>query len=111
MLQVAEAMEACGWTPTVVLSGTAHGVDKLGEQWAGLRGIPVERYPAKWYVDPQSPIDRSAGRKRNVLMAEKAHALVAVWDGQSSGTHHMISVAREKGLRVYVYEPYKGMWY
>jgi hypothetical protein len=28
--------------------------------------------------------------------------LIAVWDGESTGTKHMIRVAKEKGLSVYV---------
>ena len=36
-------------------------------------------------------------------MAENADALLAIWDGESRGTKHMIDTAREKGLEVYVY--------
>jgi hypothetical protein len=37
-------------------------------------------------------------------MAGKAEALVAVWDGASRGTKHMIREAGKRGLRVFVYE-------
>ena len=33
-------------------------------------------------------------------MAEYADALIAVWDGESRGTMHMIDIARERGLTV-----------
>jgi hypothetical protein len=36
-------------------------------------------------------------------MSEVAEALIALWDGQSRGTKHMIETARKKGLRCYVY--------
>ena len=45
---------------------------------------------------------KSAGYRRNVDMAESADALVALWDGVSNGTKHMINIARQKGLRVHV---------
>jgi hypothetical protein len=35
-------------------------------------------------------------------MAQNADALIAVWDGQSPGTKHMIDVAKARGLRVFV---------
>jgi len=90
-------MKMCEWTPTVVISGTAWGVDKAGECWAKAHDIPIERYPADW-----NTFGRSAGYRRNEKMAEVAEALVAVWDGVSRGTQHMIDIAKKKGLKVLV---------
>lgn len=101
-LHVASALARArlkGITPTVVLSGCAGGVDTLGEAWAAQHGIPIERYPADWAASP-----KRAGLNRNIEMAHKADALVAVWDGRSSGTLHMIVTARRMGLNVYVHE-------
>lgn len=95
---VKSAIESCGWKPSVVLSGCANGVDILGEKWAKENGIPVESYPADWKL-----FGRSAGKVRNSVMATKAEALVAVWDGRSPGTEHMIEVAGTNGLTVFVY--------
>jgi hypothetical protein len=97
------AMALCGWMPTVVISGTARGVDQCGEAWAAERGIPVERYPADW-----DQHGKRAGYIRNELMATKADALVAVWDCQSRGTKHMINIAEDHGLRVFVYRTVGG---
>lgn len=36
-------------------------------------------------------------------MGKYADALIAIWDGQSRGTLHMINVAKERGLKVYTY--------
>ena len=33
---------------------------------------------------------------------QNADALVAVWDGKSPGTKHMIDVAKARGLRIFV---------
>ena len=93
------AIAECSWSPTVVISGTARGVDTLGERWANENGIPVEKYPADWNTH-----GKSAGYKRNQLMAEKAEALIALWDGTSKGTGHMLEIARRAGLKIFVYE-------
>jgi hypothetical protein len=92
------AAERAGIVPTAVLSGTARGIDQAGEWWGSVWEIPVERYPAQWDLH-----GRLAGKARNVKMAEKAEALVAVWDGKSPGTKHMIDVANRMGLKVYVH--------
>ena len=81
-----------------MLSGTARGVDQAGEKWAVSRDIPVERYPADWTY-----YGKQAGYRRNEQMAEKAEALIAVWDGSSRGTKHMIDTANKKGLKVFVW--------
>lgn len=93
---VEHAMRQCGWTPTVVLSGMARGVDKLGEKWAKENGIKIEYYQAAW--DTQG---KRAGYIRNERMAKNADALVAVWDGASKGTKHMIDLANKLGLKVF----------
>ncbi len=97
---VLKAVDAAGLLmdiiPTVVLSGCARGVDKLGEQVAYSAGWKVELYPADW-----ESYGKRAGYVRNKEMADNADALIAVWDG-SPGTGHMIDIARAKGLQVYV---------
>lgn len=95
---VKEAIESCGWLPTTVLSGCARGVDQLGEQWAAVHNVPVERFPADWEKH-----GRAAGHKRNLQMALHAHALIAVWDGESPGTRGMLKIAQSKGLLTYTH--------
>jgi len=85
---------------TEVVSGTARGADQLGEFWADLHNIPVKRFPAKW-----NEFGKSAGYRRNAEMAQYADALIAIWDGESKGTQHMINLARKEGLMIYVYSP------
>lgn len=80
-----------------IVSGTARGIDKLGERYAEDRGYMVRKFPANWEAD-----GKKAGIFRNIAMAEYAHALIAFWDGESRGTAHMIQVAKEKGLLVRV---------
>jgi len=85
---------------TEVVSGTAAGVDTLGERWAKEHDIPCKRMPANW-----SAHGRQAGFLRNREMAKYAGmegALIAIWDGNSHGTHSMIVVAKSMGMRVHV---------
>ena len=87
---------------THVVSGGARGVDTLGEFWAEVKGYPVERFPADWEKH-----GRAAGPIRNEQMAEWADALIAVWDGKSSGTKHMIECMKKLNKPVVV-EIYNG---
>lgn len=92
-----KALKNCGWVPTVILSGAARGADYLGELYATMSTIPLEKYPADW-----DKYGKSAGYKRNEEMAKNADALIALWDGKSKGTKHMIDLAKQYGLQVYV---------
>lgn len=92
------ALANCKWKPTTVISGTARGADRLGEIWANEFNIPCELFPAEW-----DRYGKSAGYRRNEQMADNAEALIALWDGTSKGTKHMIDIAKHKGLRVYVH--------
>lgn len=71
---------------TEVVSGTARGVDTLGEKIAEGIKVPVKRMPADW-----NTYGKRAGYLRNTQMAEYADAAVILWNGTSNGTKHMIS--------------------
>lgn len=93
-----------GITPvTQVLCGMARGVDLLGLRWAHEHFVPVRECPAEWVKNGVH--DRSAGIKRNCWMGHNADALVALWDGHSPGTKHMIDFARKQDLKVFVFDP------
>ena len=110
---VKEACEKCGWEIKEVISGTANGVDKLGERWAAEHKIPVKLFPARWDdITAPNAIIRTrrdgskynvkAGLDRNCDMAVYGEGLVAVWDGESTGTLHMVDQMRGLGKRVFV---------
>ena len=97
---VCEAINLSGFTITEVVSGTARGVDRMGERWATEHGVPSRRFPADW-----NGLGRRAGYLRNKQMAEYASEdaggmgqLIAVRKDNSRGTTHMIDLAREAGL-------------
>lgn len=96
---VEEAVIKSEFKITEVVSGCAKGVDSLGESYAGFNRLPVKKYPADW-----ERFGKIAGFIRNQKMADYAEALVAVWDGQSKGTEHMINIARQRNLKVFVHQ-------
>jgi hypothetical protein len=59
----------------------------------------VKQFPADW----NGIYKRSAGIIRNIEMAKYAHALLALWDGKSKGTEHMILEMHRQGKPVHVY--------
>ena len=83
---------------TEVVSGTAKGVDKLGEQYANENNIPIKRFVPDW-----QGLGKKAGHVRNRLMGDYAKEhngmLVAFWDKQSKGTKGMIDYANNIGLK------------
>lgn len=97
VMDVLAAMADSGFEITEVVSGGAKGVDLLGELLAASSGIPVRRFPAEW-----DRHGKSAGPIRNIQMAEYADALIAIWDGKSRGTKHMIDQAKRRNLKVFV---------
>jgi len=84
-----------------IISGTARGADRLGEQFAEEFNLKVVRFPADW-----DKLGRKAGYIRNEKMAlyakEDNGVLIAFWDGVSKGTKSMINLANKHGLRVFV---------
>ncbi|WP_049912962.1 SLOG family protein [Halococcus thailandensis] len=87
---VVEAIDESGFSVAEVVSGTARGVDQLGEDWAGEHDVPVKRFPADWDTH-----GRAAGPIRNEEMAKYADALVAIHVDESAGTADMIDTARD----------------
>lgn len=97
MAYVERAIEESGFKITTLLSGCAEGVDKLGEEWAEKRGIPVLRFHPDWKRGSK------AGNARNNLMAGSAEAVIIVWNGVSRGTGDMLRIAKIRKLPYYVF--------
>lgn len=99
-----------GYGHLQIVSGAAAGADRLGEQWAAARGVPVQQYPARWdALDTPGAVVRTArdgrqynaraGFDRNVLMAQNADAVLVMPGGK--GTDHMVQTALAHGLPVW----------
>lgn len=82
---IVETIERSGYNITEVVCGMAISVDRLGEQWAINRSIPVKEMPADWNRN-----GKAAGPIRNREMAKYADAAIIIWDGFSDGTRNMI---------------------
>jgi hypothetical protein len=80
---------------TEIVSGAARGADYLGELYAIKNKLKINVFPALW-----DTFGKSAGYKRNVVMADNADGLVALWDGISRGTKHMVDIAIAKKIPV-----------
>lgn len=98
-------MEDYGLEIDEIVSGGARGIDSLGEQLANWAGIQLVRFPADW-----EKFGKGAGLARNIQMADYADELLAIWDGQSRGTRHMIDMMLDRGkpLRVIIKKENNG---
>jgi hypothetical protein len=80
----------------VIVHGAARGADRLAEDEAGKAGLLTEAHPADWDAH-----GKRAGVLRNEHMASLgADLCVAFWDGQSTGTAHMMRTAEAHGIPV-----------
>lgn len=97
---VMKFIESSGFHITEVVSGGAKGPDTLGEVYAEYNEIPYTRFIPDW-----DGLGKKAGILRNVEMGNYADGLIAIWDGASKGTKHMIDYMHEleKPVKVLVY--------
>ncbi len=85
-------------TPNItMISGGADGVDNLASRYAKERNHKLVVY----YPD-YSAFGKRAPLHRNKIMAQEGDMLLAIWDGKSTGTAHMISSMKELGKPAHV---------
>lgn len=82
---------------TEVVSGAAAGADRLGARWGREHGVWVRELVPLWAMH-----GKKAGFLRNSDIIETSDAVLAFWDGVSSGTRDSIHKARQHGLVVHV---------
>lgn len=99
MRNLKEAVAYAPWIISEIVSGTARGIDELGERYAKEKGIPVKLFKPDWSMG------KRAGPLRNLDMAKYAQALIAVWDGTSPGTAHMIRAAKSMDMPIVIHSP------
>lgn len=98
---VKKAILASGFNIGEVVCGMAPGVDLLGKRWGDENGIPVKEMPAAWRVNGR--YNPNAGFERNEEMGDYADAAVIVYDGESSGSAHMMKYMRKIKKPCYVF--------
>lgn len=96
-VKVTDIIKSLERNDTEIVSGTCKGGDKFGEWFAKSWELPVTKFPANW-----TEYGKGAGYIRKKQMAEYATHLIAIWDGKSKGTKHMIDLANSRGLAVRV---------
>lgn len=84
----------------VVIAGGARGADFLAANWASMRAVRKEIYPADWDM-----LGRRAGPIRNQQMLDKGKPdLVVVFPG-GRGTADMVRRARAAGVEISEIQP------
>lgn len=84
---------------TEIISGGAKGVDTLARKYAIDNGLILTEMKPQY----KSNNDRGAPLRRNIDMAKYGNALVAIWDGVSTGTNHMITEMKKLGKPIYIH--------
>ncbi|UOF77581.1 hypothetical protein [Caudoviricetes sp.] len=77
----------------VVVTGGARGVDSAAESAARERGLAVEIH----LPDYERFGRRGAPMRRNADIVSSANAVLAFWDGKSSGTQKALAMAEKAG--------------
>lgn len=90
------AIHESGFQITGVISGGAGGPDRAGEQWAARNGVPTT------VIKPNWKLGRGAGLIANRELAAVGEALIALHDGESTGTQDMIDHMKAAGMPVHV---------
>lgn len=91
------AIQESGFVITQIISGMSRGPDRLSIRYGVENKIPIIKVFPDWKT-----YGKQAGFIRNEQMAKIADGLIAIWNGYSKGTYHMIRTAEKKGLKVYI---------
>lgn len=98
---IEEASNAWGFDvldkTNILISGDANGVDTTAIRVLVINDTPITLYLPDWDKGGR------AGPLRNKSMAKTGDRLIAIWDGESSGTKSMINAAKKHMEDVYVY--------
>ena len=84
---------------TEIVSGGSGNVDICAERLAEFLHLPKRVFMADWQTH-----GKAAGPLRNTQMAEYGEAVLAVWNGNSPGTKHLIAEAKRCGLPIFIHK-------
>jgi hypothetical protein len=115
---------------TEVISGCAKGADTFGEMYGYENQLKIIFFPALWkdlsvekkiiatkiqkiertdrfgitrVTEREYQYNKLAGFVRNEQMGNYANILIAIWDGKSKGTEHMITYMKKLNKPVFVH--------
>ena len=80
-----------------IVSGAAHGIDLLGEQWARENNKKIISMPANWSLGPK------AGPIRNLEMLNICDIILVIMHEDSRGSSHMSDIGIKSGKPTYIY--------
>jgi translation initiation factor IF-2 len=89
-------------TSTEIVSGTARGADKLGEQFANRYKLIIKQFVPDWNIGKQAGFIRNNNMAVYAKEDPELGVLIAFHNKTSKGTQHMINLATKHGLRVFV---------
>lgn len=82
-----------------IVSGGARGVDTCAREYALSHGLKLTEFEPDY-----TRYGRAAPLRRNDLIVEYADAVLAFWDGRSTGTQYVVRKCRETGTPVRVFK-------
>jgi hypothetical protein len=82
-----------------IVSGGAKGVDMLARRYATEFNYKLTEMKPQY----KGNYDRGAPLRRNIDIANYGDVLIAIWDGISPGTKHIIEYMQKLGKPVYVH--------
>lgn len=82
-----------------IVSGGARGVDMLARKYAIDSGYKLTEMKPEYKHNN----DRYAPLKRNIDIAEYGDILLAIWDGKSTGTKHIIDYMKKINKPVFIH--------
>ena len=97
---VQDAVDMCRWYIKEIVSGGARGIDTLAKDFAFNNIMDFKEFQADW-----NNLGTSAGFVRNCQMADYSDGLIAIWDGESKGTKHMINIMLKQKKPTFVFFP------
>ena len=98
---VKKVIESSRFKITEIVCGEAKGVDALGRQYAEEKMLDIASFPVT--SEDWNEKGKKAGFLRNQDMADHADGLIAIWDGVSNGTRHMINIMKKLNKPYEVY--------
>jgi hypothetical protein len=69
----------------------------MAEDYASMRDYPLKKFLPEW-----TKHGRDVALRRNEVIGLQANACVCFWDGGNSGNSHMIQVANNDFLKLYI---------
>jgi hypothetical protein len=102
--QVEEFIRETAFPMAELVSGGAHGVDRIIETWAKKLGVTVKRFLPNYHRH-----GKGAPLVRNREMIAYADACLALWDGVSCGTLFTIDNAKAAKMPTTVIEMKSGL--